>query len=233
VSDQLSLFAGDPAGPNLDDLQGLLVGPGQAVRRQGTARLSVIVAAQWRADALLAEFAARGLPGDQSVADGDGIVVRTEFSGELAGLADRWLRGAVKSPPPGCALGAGSLRLWAIAAGANSVPANRKSAASDGGDGSNPNGGEPASAGAPDHTSSENEGTTAPAGFLLRLGHTDRPAYPTIGRLLDRVGIPGTYVGVRAGGPAYRITGRRRLAVLRAYVGEPPPGADGWPDPSH
>ncbi len=216
VSDQLSLFAGDPAGPSLHDLQGLLVGPGQAVRRRGTARLSVIVAARWRADALLAEFAARQLPGDQSEADGDGIVVRTEFSRELAGLADRWLRGAVKSPPAGCTLGAGSLRLWAIAAGANSVPASRK--------------GEGPPDGSPDDGSPE---AAANSGFLLRLGHTDRPAYPTIGKLLDQVGVPGTYVGVRAGGPAYRITGRRRLAVLRAYLGEPPPGADGWPDPGH
>jgi hypothetical protein len=225
----------------------------------------VIVTAQWRADALLAEFAARRLPGDQSVADGDGIVVRTEFSAELAGLADRWLRGAVKSPPPGCALGAGSLRLWAIAAGANSVPASRNSAAPAGRSGSDrpgneargavggpdpngeaivsaggpgPDGGETAWAGGPDQNRSEDaspgspaDSPAAPAGFLLRLGHTDRPAYPTIGRLLDQVGIPATYVGVRAGGPAYRITGRRRLAVLRAYVGEPPPGADSWPAP--
>jgi hypothetical protein len=187
--DQLSLFAPAMVGPELADLQGLLAGPGQAVRRQGTARLSVIVAEQWRVDALLGEFADRGLAGDQVPADGEGIAVRTEFSRSLAPLAGRWLNGAVKSPPAGFALGGASLRLWALAAG---VPA----------------------------------GTVA--GYLLRLGPTDEPAWSKSGAALAAAALPATFVGVRAGGPGYRITGRRRLTRLRELIGEPPPGADQW-----
>jgi hypothetical protein len=52
------------------------------------------------------------------------------------------------------------------------------------------------------------------------------------GAALAGMGIAGTFVGPRAGGPAYRITGRRRSARLREYVGEAPaeaPPTD-WPD---
>lgn len=103
-------------GPAVADLQGLLAGPGQAVRRNGSARLSVIVAEPWRADALLAEFAARGLAGD-TAPDGDALTVRTEFTAKLVQIAALWLRGAVKRPPDGFAFDGPSLRQWAIAAG--------------------------------------------------------------------------------------------------------------------
>jgi hypothetical protein len=190
VSDQLSLFAPAMRGPELTDLQGLLAGPGQAVRSRDTARLSVIVDEQWRADALLAAFTERGLAGDQVPADSDGTAVRTEFSRSLSPLAHRWLSGAVKSAPAGFVLDGASLRLWAIAAGA---PA------------------------------------TTVSGYLLRLGPTDEPAWPKSGAALAAAGVPATFVGVRAGGPGYRITGRRRLTRLREMIGEPPPGADAWP----
>jgi hypothetical protein len=49
--------------------------------------------------------------------------------------------------------------------------------------------------------------------------------------VLARAGVAGVFVGVRAGGPAYRVTGRRRLIRLGEYVGERPAtaGADDWP----
>jgi len=189
VSDQLSLFAVEMRAPALADLQGLLAGPGQAVRRDGAARLSVIVAEQWRVAALLAEFAARDLSGDEGAADGEGVVVGTEFSSRLAPVAAHWLRGAVKQPPTGFVLDAGSLRLWAIAAGVAC------------------------------------EGP----GYLLRLGPTDESTWSAIGATLAAAGLPATFVGVRADGPGFRITSRRRLARLRELVGDPPPDATDWP----
>jgi hypothetical protein len=199
VSDQLSLFAPAVQGPAIADLQGLLAGPGQAVRRNGTARLSVIVAESWRADALLAEFAARGLDGD-TAPDGaaltvrsgaceaePAITVRTEFSPRLAQLAALWLRGAVKRPPDGFAFDGPSLRGWAIAAG-----------------------------------------SMTSGGYLLRLAPTDEPAWPAIGSALAAAGLPATFVGVRADGPGFRITSRRRLTRLRELIGEPPANAADW-----
>jgi hypothetical protein len=187
VSDQLSLFPPAVQGPAIADLQGLLAGPGQAVRRNGTARLSVIVAEPWRADALLAEFAERGLAGD-TAPDGAALTVRTEFSPRLAQIAAMWLRGAVKRPPDGFAFAGPSLRAWVIAAG-----------------------------------------SPAPGGYLLRLAPTDEPAWSAIGSALAAGGLPATFVGVRADGPGFRITSRRRLTRLRELIGEPPANATDWP----
>ena len=44
---QLSLFGAEVATPTAEDLAGLLVGPGQVVRRPDGARVSVVVAARW------------------------------------------------------------------------------------------------------------------------------------------------------------------------------------------
>jgi hypothetical protein len=69
-------------------------------------------------------------------------------------------------------------------------------------------------------------------GFLLRLGQSDTAVWEPAGAALAAIGLPATFVGARPAGPAYRLVGRRRLARLREYVGEPPPGVppDGWPD---
>lgn len=65
----------------------------------------------------------------------------------------------------------------------------------------------------------------------LRLGPSDEPAWEPAARALAAAGLPATLVGPRAGGPAYRIVGRRRLARLAELVGEAPPQAPdgGWP----
>jgi hypothetical protein len=69
-------------------------------------------------------------------------------------------------------------------------------------------------------------------GYLLRLGHSDAAVWEPAGAALAAAGLPATFVGARAQGPAYRLVGQRRLARLREYVGEPPPGApaDRWPE---
>ena len=68
-------------------------------------------------------------------------------------------------------------------------------------------------------------------GYLLRLSPHDPDTWEAAGAALARVGLAATFVGVRAGGPAYRITGRRRLVRLGEYVGERPAGApeEHWP----
>jgi hypothetical protein len=69
-------------------------------------------------------------------------------------------------------------------------------------------------------------------GYLLRLSPHDPAVWEPAGAALAGMGIAGALVGPRAGGPAYRITGRRRSIRLREYVGEAPFGApsDDWPD---
>jgi len=71
-----------------------------------------------------------------------------------------------------------------------------------------------------------------PHAFTLRLGPGDgEAAWHTVGAALAAVGLPAVLLGPRAGGPAYRTVGRRRLARLGELVGEPPPHAPPgtWP----
>jgi hypothetical protein len=71
-------------------------------------------------------------------------------------------------------------------------------------------------------------------GYLLRLSSSDTAIWDPAGAALAAAGLAATFLGPRGGGPAYRIVGRRRLARLREYVGDPPPGAVGpdWPGQS-
>jgi hypothetical protein len=124
---QLSLFSAAAREPRLTDLEGLLAGPGQVVRRGDAARLSVVVEAPWRVSALVAEMAVLGLdvelddPSADDVAVGGGAVagvaVRTPWLQQLRSVADAWTRGAVKVPPGGWELDGARLRWWCIAAG--------------------------------------------------------------------------------------------------------------------
>lgn len=207
---QLSVLSAGNLPAAVGDLAGLLLGPGQLARMGGTARLSAVVAEEWRAVALLAEFALRGLTGERvtggdRLAGRDGqIAVRTPFATALGPLAELWVRGAVKAPPPRFGLDGPRVRLWVIGSGWQ--------------DGS---------------------------GYLLRLGSHDQEVWPAAGAALAAVGLTGTFVarptmlrptgveptGPLAVAPAYRITGRRRLARLAEMVGDPPSGADpaDWP----
>ena len=116
---QYSLFGAEAADPLVEDLDGVLFAGGDWVRAGGgsAARLSVLVAEQWRAEALRSEFADRNIASDTAVAPGDLIAVRTEFSERLGAHAGRWTRGASLRPPADLVLSASGLRLWAIAAG--------------------------------------------------------------------------------------------------------------------
>lgn len=68
-------------------------------------------------------------------------------------------------------------------------------------------------------------------GYLLALGESDESAWSGSGAALQSAGVSASLVGARAGGPAYRINGQRRLAKLRELIGDPPEGAppDDWP----
>lgn len=115
---QYSLFGAAAAEPSLGDLDGVLLGGGHWVRAGDTARLSVVVAEQWRATALAGEFTHRGIDGpDAIVAAEDGWSVRTAFSATLADSAARWTRGANEGAPRDFALTPGGLRLWAVVCG--------------------------------------------------------------------------------------------------------------------
>jgi hypothetical protein len=68
-------------------------------------------------------------------------------------------------------------------------------------------------------------------GYLLRLAPSDPGVWEQAGAALAAAGLAATFLGPRGGGPGYRIVGRRRLARLREYVGDPPSGAatPDWP----
>lgn len=68
-----------------------------------------------------------------------------------------------------------------------------------------------------------------PAGAATRSG--DDPAWVPVGVALAAAGLPGVLLGTRAGGPAYRIVGRRRIGRLAELVGDRPLGVpdEGWP----
>lgn len=187
---QLSFLTAGVRAPEVDDLDGLLLGMAQVVRLGGTARLSVLVDQPWRVRAVLAAYAERGLRGAALPTDEGTTTVRTPFTKVLQPTADRWVRGAVKAVPPGFALDGARLRLWAVGAGRRD-----------------------------DH------------GYLLRLSPHDPAVWDPAGAALASFGLTATFLGPRADGPAYRVTGRRRLTRLREYVGDPPPGAadTDWP----
>ena len=119
---QFSLFGAAALGPTLTDVEGVLLGGGHWVRAPGSdparpaARLSVVVADRWRADALAAAFVERDVGGEAIDID-DGFAARTAFRSELAPFAEAWTRGASEGPPSSFTLTAGGLRLWAIASG--------------------------------------------------------------------------------------------------------------------
>lgn len=194
---QLSIFGVEALPPSADDLEGLLAGAGQVTRMGGTARVSIVVDEPWRAAVLTAECRLRGLTATCEPATVEGhIGFRTAYSTALAPLGARWLRGAVKAPPPGFALDGRRLRLWVAAAGS-------------------PDG----VAGYVLRLGPSMPGGAAPGS---RLGPEDDPVWITVGAALAAAGLPAALLGPRAGGPAYRIVGRRRIARLFELIGEPP-----------
>ena len=120
MPDQLSLFDSDGAEASVDDVDGLLLGTGHVVRRDGRARVSVLVDEVWRAEALCAELDARGLDGTYEINrdEGSALVVRSALTERLLPVADRWQPGRRRTGV--VRLTGGALRLWVICAGQRS-----------------------------------------------------------------------------------------------------------------
>ncbi|KUJ49453.1 hypothetical protein ADL17_01840 [Micromonospora maris] len=74
-------------------------------------------------------------------------------------------------------------------------------------------------------------GVVDPPEILLHLGGVDPGRWSVVGAALTAAGLVGELVEPGAGGPAYRISGRRRVLRLAELVGEPPPAAPpgAWP----
>jgi hypothetical protein len=114
---QLSLFGATAREPALTDLEGLLAGNGQVVRRAAEARVSVVVESAWRVQAISAELrSALGIDAVVEAAEA-GTSVGTPWLPELREMADSWTLGAVKCPPDGWVLDGLRLRWWALSEG--------------------------------------------------------------------------------------------------------------------
>jgi hypothetical protein len=221
---QLSFFSADLTPPRVEDLGGLLAAHGQISRSDAGSRLSILLADEWRAKALMREFRVRDVdaeyvPADEALSSGliewvrngserpsaaheltagdhavSGVLLRSGRTRELDDLASAWTRGAVKSVPTGLTAGAGLLRCWTLAAGRH-----------DGG------------------------------GFLLGLDRHASDTYESLASACAHAGLAGVLIGVRGGGPGLRIVGHRRHARLVELLGTPPPEAPpaAFPLPEH
>ncbi|GAB3581837.1 hypothetical protein GCM10027445_54230 [Amycolatopsis endophytica] len=67
-------------------------------------------------------------------------------------------------------------------------------------------------------------------GYLLAVDEQAPDMHEPLTAAFRQLGLPAHLVGPKGGGPAVRITGRRRLATLAELIGMPPPGAEPvWP----
>ncbi|WP_040766048.1 hypothetical protein [Tsukamurella sp. 1534] len=114
---QLSLFSAEQTAPSPRDLAGLLATTGQIVHLGGAARVSVVVADLWRAEAIAALIDEAGLRSQIGTSDEGTPLVRTLAAPELQPMALEWTRGAAKTAPPAWVPGPRALRAWALATG--------------------------------------------------------------------------------------------------------------------
>ena len=75
----MSLFSAAAREPRVTDLDGLLAGPGQVVRRGATARISVVVTDEWRVGVLTAELATIDITAEHEAAEPGSTTVRTPW----------------------------------------------------------------------------------------------------------------------------------------------------------
>ncbi|MGH4017174.1 MAG: hypothetical protein ACRDSL_25255 [Pseudonocardiaceae bacterium] len=179
----MSLFSAQARAASPEDLAGLLCGQGQVhgFGRGTAARVSTVVADQWRAVEIVRACKERGLPAERGRAEEDHYSARTAFVAGLLPLATAWTCGAVKAVPSGWQLDGAALRLWVLAAGA---PDGR--------------------------------------GYLLGLDPRAPGTHTPLAAALVAVGLSATLLDSRNGGPALRVSGRRRLSRLAELVGESP-----------
>jgi hypothetical protein len=116
---QLSFYSAEANAPRVADLAGVLCGPGRTVGfGAGTAaRLAVTVGQRWRAVALVAACARRGVTATVTGTDAGTWLVRTAFRTDLVDLAAAWTGADGKSVPDRFLADGVTLRLWAVVAG--------------------------------------------------------------------------------------------------------------------
>ncbi|GGS17009.1 MULTISPECIES: hypothetical protein [Actinokineospora] len=115
--EQLSFYSAEASTPAMADLAGLLCGPGRIrLFARGTARLTVPVAGQARAKALVSALGLRGVAVSRHICEYTGeLELRTAFRADLAPLALEW--GQRKRVPDDFTPDGNTLRLWTLAAG--------------------------------------------------------------------------------------------------------------------
>lgn len=202
---QLSLFSADLTPPEPGDLAGVLAGSGRIVPSPGGARLSVVLDARWRLEALLRECRVRdvqalpdgapfdggppggAVPANAGPPDGERQErweLRLQQAPQLDELAERWTQRSVKTVPEDLRLTAGLLRCWVVTAGRPSD-----------------------------------------VGYLLGLDPDAVDTHVGWAAACADAGITGSLVGVRTRFPAIRIVGHRRCQRLAELVGSAPPEA--------
>lgn len=119
VASQLSFYSSEARPPRIRDLAGALCGPGQAVGfgADTAARLSVVVADPWRARALAALSADRGVRMELTRSPESHPMARTAFRADLVPLASAWLSAGEKTVPGDFELDGPTLRVWTLVAG--------------------------------------------------------------------------------------------------------------------
>lgn len=118
---QLSMFSAETDEPSLDDLAGILASAGQVAIGSKGARLSVVVADDWRAQALADEIERSGVAAEISVSSEGSPLVGTVTTWALEELYKSWTKGAVKTMPATWVPSPRALRLWVIAAGQRDI----------------------------------------------------------------------------------------------------------------
>jgi hypothetical protein len=115
------MFSAETDEPSVDDLAGLLASAGQATIGSRGARISMVVADDWRARALAEEIRRCGVESEISVSSEGSPLVGTVTSWALEPLYRAWTKGAIKTMPAAWVPSPRALRLWVIAAGQRDV----------------------------------------------------------------------------------------------------------------
>lgn len=122
---QLSFFGAELGPPAVADLSGLLAAHGTVVVRDDRARVSVVVDAPWRADAIARLMTEAGLEPEFADTEDGRTEVYTQFVAETMPLAAEWMRGSVKTVPFEWVPSSRAQRAWFLAAGRKEADGER------------------------------------------------------------------------------------------------------------
>ena len=249
---QLSLFSADLTPPQLSDLGGLLAAHGQIAAGPDGFRLSILLADQWRAEALLREFRVRDvtaevlagpeMPSVPSVpAAGEPVAAGPVPSGPVpdAHATDSPVSDGpapARRPPDGTPDdsqspdGPGPFAAGDRGRAATVFRSQRTSVLAD----LAANWTRGAVKGVPVGLTltpgflrcwTIAAGQPAAVGFLLGIDPHAPDTYEPLAAVCAAAGLAGSLLGIRGGGPAVRIVGYRRCARLAEMIGTPPPEA--------